>query len=112
MSGQTGQTFGGAGIIGFEPASPKQSILTLKKKNHYNEWEFTYSPLQEMMQRPGGNPGIGTPASGMNGSGTTPGFGGGSSSPFGGSSTPFGGSSGTGFGSSPSQPAQPQPPQQ
>ena len=42
--GQTGQTFGGAGIIGFEPASPKQSILTYKKKNHYNEWEFVYDP--------------------------------------------------------------------
>ena len=39
------QTFGGGGIIGFSPASPKQSILIYKKKNHYNEWEFLYSPL-------------------------------------------------------------------
>jgi type II secretory pathway pseudopilin PulG len=46
-TGLTGQTFGGAGIIGFSPASPKQSILVYKKKNHYNEWEFTYDPLQE-----------------------------------------------------------------
>ena len=61
MSGQTGQTLGG-GIIGFSPASPRQSILTYKKKNHYNEWEFTYSPLQDMMQQAGGNTGmIGTP---------------------------------------------------
>ena len=42
-----GKTFGGAGIIGFEPASPKQSILLYKKKNHYNEWEFTYDPQQD-----------------------------------------------------------------
>ncbi len=47
------QTFGGAGIIGFEPGSDKESILTYKKKNHYNEWEFTYSPLADQMQ--GGN---------------------------------------------------------
>ncbi len=43
-----GPTFGGAGIVGFSPASPKQSILVYKKKNHYNEWEFTYSILSEM----------------------------------------------------------------
>jgi len=43
-----GPTFGGAGIVGFSPASPKQSILVYKKKNHYNEWEFTYSPISEM----------------------------------------------------------------
>ncbi len=46
-SDQSGQTFGGAGIIGFEPASPKKSILIYKKKDHYNEWEFTYDPLSE-----------------------------------------------------------------
>jgi len=43
-----GPTFGGAGIIGFSPASPKQSILVYKKKTHYNEWEFTYSPISDM----------------------------------------------------------------
>lgn len=43
-----GQTFGGGGIIGFSPQSPKQSILVYKKKNHYNEWEFTYSPISDM----------------------------------------------------------------
>ena len=32
------------GIIGFSPASPRQSILIYKKKNQYNEWEFTYDP--------------------------------------------------------------------
>jgi type II secretory pathway pseudopilin PulG len=47
-SGVSGQTFGGVGIIGFSPNSPKQSILVYKKKNHYNEWEFVYDPLSDM----------------------------------------------------------------
>jgi hypothetical protein len=47
-SGLTGQTFGGAGIIGFAPASARQSILVYKKKNHFNEWEFTYDPISDM----------------------------------------------------------------
>jgi type II secretory pathway pseudopilin PulG len=63
-SGLTGQTFGGAGIIGFSPASPRQSILIYKKKNHYNEWEFTYDPLSDMQTISGGNTGtVGQPAS-------------------------------------------------
>lgn len=53
----SGQTFGGAGIIGVSPASSKQSILTYKKKNHYNEWEFTYSPLMDQQMMGGGNAG-------------------------------------------------------
>jgi type II secretory pathway pseudopilin PulG len=48
-TGLSGQTFGGGPIIGFSPASPKQSILVYKTKNHYNEWEFVYSPLTDMM---------------------------------------------------------------
>ncbi|HVU45393.1 MAG TPA: hypothetical protein VHD85_04655 [Terracidiphilus sp.] len=72
-----GQTFGGAGIIGFEPSSSKQSILIWKKKDHYNEWEFTYDPIMDMRTMSGGNTGnIGQPASGM-------------SSPIGGSNSPF-----------------------
>jgi type II secretory pathway pseudopilin PulG len=47
-TGASGQTFGGVGIIGFSPNSPKQSILVYKKKNHYNEWEFVYDPLTDM----------------------------------------------------------------
>jgi len=43
-----GAQFGGAGIVGFSPASPKPSIVVYKKKSHYNEWEFTYSPLSDM----------------------------------------------------------------
>ncbi|MGA2207346.1 MAG: hypothetical protein ABSG10_11520 [Terracidiphilus sp.] len=63
------RTFGGAGIIGFSPASPKQSILVYKKKNHYNEWEFTYDPISEMKGRSGSHMGAtGQPA----GSSSTP----------------------------------------
>ena len=63
-TGLSGQTFGGAGIIGFSPNSPKQSIMVYKKKNHYNEWEFVYDPLAEQMMMQGGNTGsIGQPAS-------------------------------------------------
>ncbi len=74
----SGQTFGGAGIIGFEPGSSKQSILIWKKKDHYNEWEFTYDPIMDMRTVSGGNTGtIGQPASSMTSpvgsSGTTPG---------------------------------------
>jgi len=55
-------TFGGAGIIGFSPASDKTSILVYKKKNHYNEWEFTYDPLSDQPVVGGGNTGLtGTP---------------------------------------------------
>ncbi len=62
-------TFGGAGIIGFSPASPNASILVYKKKQHYNEWEFTYDPLSDMQTVGGGNTGlVGQPA----GSTTTP----------------------------------------
>jgi type II secretory pathway pseudopilin PulG len=66
-SGSTaGQTFGGAGIIGVTPVSPKVSLLIYKKKTHYNEWEFDYDPAMETMMMQGGNTGmIGTPASGM-----------------------------------------------
>jgi hypothetical protein len=102
-SNQSGQTFGGAGIIGFSPGSSKQSIRIYKKKNHYNEWEFTYDPLSEMQTMAGGNTGaIGQPAGGT----TTPV----GSSPFGNSSfgNSIGGSGSTGVSSSP-VPAAPQP---
>lgn len=51
----TGQTIGGMGLIGVSPASEKASILVLKKKKKYNEWEFLYSPLQDMQTMAGGN---------------------------------------------------------
>lgn len=106
-TGLSGQTFGGAGIIGFSPASPKESILVYKKKNHYNQWEFTYDPLQDqpvMQGNSAGNSGInGQPASS-------------SSSPFGSTSSSFGtsgfGSSNTGTGSSTGATPTTTPPQQ
>jgi hypothetical protein len=104
-SGLSGQTFGGAGIIGFSPGSDKQSILVYKKKNHYNEWEFTYDPLSEMQTIPGGNAGtIGQPASSTSSPVGSSGLG--SSTNSGGFS--LGGSGSTGVSSSP-VPAVPQP---
>ncbi|MGA7255493.1 MAG: hypothetical protein WBX09_02525, partial [Terracidiphilus sp.] len=50
---------------GFSPGSTKQSILVYKKKNHYNEWEFTYDPISDAQTISGGNgAGIGQPSSG------------------------------------------------
>ena len=62
-TGLTGQTFGGAGIIGFEPAGTKLAIMVYKKKMHYNEWEFVYDPLTEMRTQSGNTGNIGQPAS-------------------------------------------------
>ena len=59
----SGQTFGGGGIIGFSPASAKVSILVHKKKTHYNEWEFLYSPLSDQSVNTS-NPGIQPPLQG------------------------------------------------
>jgi hypothetical protein len=84
-SDQSGQTFGGGGIIGFSPASPRKSILIYKKKEHYNEWEFTYDPISDMQTVSGGNAG----ASGLPGSNGQPGSNGASTPP---GSSPFGGS--------------------
>jgi type II secretory pathway pseudopilin PulG len=69
-----GPAFGGAGIVGFSPASPKQSILVYKKKNHYNEWEFTYSPASEMGMAGAQNPAqlLGGQAPGTGGLSPTP----------------------------------------
>lgn len=61
-SSSNAQTFGGAGIIGFSPASPKQSIFSYKKKNHYNEWEFIYDPMLDMRTMSGNTGMIGQPA--------------------------------------------------
>lgn len=93
----TGQTFGGGGIIGFSPQSPKQSILVYKKKNHYNEWEFLYSPLIDQQQMTGGTGLTGQPASGTGiGSGTGSGSGTGTGIGSGPGIFGSGGSAGTG----------------
>ena len=46
-----GRTFGGGAIIGFSPASTKQSILLYKTKDHYNDWEFVYDPFSDLAMR-------------------------------------------------------------
>ena len=71
---------GGAGIIGVSPASEKESIFVYKKKNHYNEWEFLYSPQSDMgmmgMMPPAGiqpsTPGVGAPGTTFTPPGATP----------------------------------------
>jgi hypothetical protein len=52
--------------VGFSPVGEKQSILVYKTKNHYNEWEFTYSPQMDQQQMMGGSTGIGQPLNGQN----------------------------------------------
>jgi type II secretory pathway pseudopilin PulG len=70
-AGLSGQTFGGGGIIGFSPNSPKQSILVYKTKSHYNEWEFVYDPRAEQLMNSGAL-GIGSGSTGLTPSTTTP----------------------------------------
>ena len=98
-TGLTGQSFGGAGIIGFEPASPKSSILIYKKKTHYNEWEFVYDPLTEMKTISGNTGNIGQPASNT-------------TTPIGGSGIGTGTGIGTGIGIGPTPTAPGSQPQQ
>jgi type II secretory pathway pseudopilin PulG len=110
--GQTGQTFGGAGIMGFSPQSPKQSILVYKKKNHYNEWEFVYDPMADQMMMQGGNTGAlgaGTGTGGIGGGGIGgSGIGGGIGSGGAGGGSTLGGGSGTSSGSGSSNTTPPQ----
>jgi type II secretory pathway pseudopilin PulG len=110
-----GQTFGGGGIIGVSPASDKKSTLIYKKKDHYNQWEFTYSPLMDQQMMMGGNngAGIGQSPGGLNGGG----FNGGSGGPGGlngGNGGPGGfngGNGGPGGPTSPTPTPTPNPPQ-
>jgi type II secretory pathway pseudopilin PulG len=99
-NGLSGQTFGGLGIIGFEPNSPKQSLIAYKTKTHYNEWEFVYDPIVEQMMV-GGGMGANAGASGIQTGGLTNSPTGstgtsGSTSIFGGGSSSFGSGGSTG----------------
>ena len=116
----TGPTIGGVGIIGFSPNSPKQSIRVYKKKNHYNEWEFTWDPASDMQMAQGGNAGtIGQPAgsanptnnngfgsTSTNGSSFGSGFGNSGNTNSSGSGSGTGSSSGSGNGSTTNPPQQ------
>jgi type II secretory pathway pseudopilin PulG len=99
-TGLTGQTFGGGGIIGVTPGSPKQSILVYKKKTHYNEWEFFYDPRVETMMQ-GGNIGAGLNSSNPTGTTNPAGTTGGTGGTTGGTGGTTGGATG-GTGSTPS----------
>lgn len=105
LGGGGGQTFGGAGIVGVKPASAKQSILVYKKKNHYDEWEFLYSPLSDQRsisignagtigQPANGAPGFNQPGTGIGQPGTGTGIGSGTTPPPGGGTNPNGGDNG------------------
>lgn len=99
------QTFGGGGIIGFAPGSPKPSILLYKKKDHFNEWEFLYSPLSDRTTGSSNLGAIGTPVGATPGSGTqlvNGGF------PTNGAGNGVG--NGNGPGNGPTQPSAPTPP--
>ena len=112
VTNPTGPTFGGAGIIGFSPMSPKSSILVYKKKSHYSEWEFVFDPLADQMMMGGGTMGgqpvqpgapgvtLGPGGTGVGGTGVG-GTGVGGTGP---------GTTGPGTGTDPNTP-QPQPPQ-
>jgi type II secretory pathway pseudopilin PulG len=70
-TGLSGQTFGGGPIVGFSPVGGKESILVWRLKNHFNEWEFLYLPVEEQAQG-GGN--LGTIGQPMGGTGVGTGF--------------------------------------
>jgi type II secretory pathway pseudopilin PulG len=72
MFGDSQQGGGAGGIIGVSPASTRKSILVYKKKDHYNQWEFTYSPMmdQQGMTVTGGT--IGQPGAGQGQQGPYP----------------------------------------
>ncbi len=66
MFGDSMQGGGAGGIIGVSPASTRKSILVYKKKDHYNQWEFTYSTMMDMQNMMGGaGGGIGQPGGGQ-----------------------------------------------
>ncbi len=103
----SGQTLGGGPIVGVVSKNAKASIKEYKKQKHYNEWEFVYDPVEDLLSSvsvfgggssaingPGSTGTTGTPNSGF--PGTNP------SSP----TSPFG--SGPGSGTTGNPPTSPQ----
>jgi type II secretory pathway pseudopilin PulG len=64
MFGDNPQAGGAGGMIGVSPASSRKSILIYKKKDHYNQWEFTYSTMMDQRGMMGGGGGFGQPGGG------------------------------------------------
>ncbi|HVW78416.1 MAG TPA: hypothetical protein VHB45_12440 [Alloacidobacterium sp.] len=98
----SGQTLGGAPIVGVASKSTKASIKEYKKQKHYNEWEFVYDPVEDLMNAVslfgGGNSSV----NGNSGSPNTFGNPGSSTGTGFGTGTGTSGSFGGGFSSSPS----------
>jgi type II secretory pathway pseudopilin PulG len=85
-SSQPGGTIGGtAGVIGVVSKSKATSIRLYNGRNHYNEWQFVYTPQQQAGGGGGGGtggPGRGGPGRGGDGRGRGDGRGGPPSMPF------------------------------
>jgi type II secretory pathway pseudopilin PulG len=95
--GSSGQSFGGAPMVGIVSKNTKESIKIYKLQKHYNEWEFIYDPLEDMLSSVslvGGGGGNVNGTGNRTGTGTGNGFGN-SGSGFGNSGNSFGGSSPT-----------------
>jgi type II secretory pathway pseudopilin PulG len=45
----SGQTFGGAPMVGVVSKNTKASIKEYKQQKHYNQWEFVYDPVEDLM---------------------------------------------------------------
>ena len=58
----SGQTLGGAPIVGVAIKDTKASLKEYKLQKHYNEWEFVYDPVEDLMSSVslagGGNAGL------------------------------------------------------
>jgi hypothetical protein len=87
-------------MVGIASKNTKASIKEYKQQKHYNEWEFVYDPVEDMLSSVSLLGGAGTSVNGTTGAGLN-----GTSSP-GTSSSPFssGPSSGTGITGTPSSP--------
>jgi len=97
--GSSGQTLGGAPMVGVVSKNTKASIKEYKQQKHYNEWEFVYDPVEDLMSSVSLAGGAGAGSGGLNGPGTS-GTTGTTSSGFPGSTNPS--SPTSPFGSSPS----------
>lgn len=72
--GSSGQTLGGGPIVGVASKSTKASIKEYKQQKHYNEWEFVYDPVEDLMSSAsllGGGQGASGNLNGPGSNGTT-----------------------------------------
>jgi type II secretory pathway pseudopilin PulG len=69
----SGQTLGGAPIVGVASLSEKEGLKEIDGKTKYNEWEFVYDPTLDRGGRAGTPPAVGQPAGSPTGSQPSPG---------------------------------------